>query len=272
MNSIMSIIDESNTFEPKENVQATLKWQRLLKKEIAHSKSLAQLSRDEVFKRVKKQGILSANSDTVASLDFPHYCIGATEGCGGAKGWCYTFQGFQSLSAHSSKVGLVDYCIRTYPEMVVNLIVKEIQALVNKGQLPYPNLRFSGSGEVAAIHIGLLTEIKRRGIQLWGFSRNIKVATELKSAGIHVIFSCDQTTPTHLVDQAIGLQVPLAYTSCNVKDLPSYEVAVVFPLHRGGRVRQVADHMMNCPKVIEEYFDHSRTQASCQNVCRRCHE
>jgi len=272
MNSIMSAIDEVDTFLSKEGTRTSAKWQRLLKREIAHSQSLKHLSRDEVLDRVKKQGILSTNFDTVISLDFPHYCVGATEGCGGSKGWCYTFQGFQSLSAHSSKVGFVDYCIRTYPDIVVNSVVEEVQEFVKKGQLPYPNLRFSGSGEVTAIHIDLLTEIKQRGVQLWGFSRNIKVASALKSVGIHVIFSCDHTTPSNVVAQANNFQLPLAYTSCNVQDFPIYDVTVVFPLHRGGRVQQVADHAKNCPKVVAEYFEHSRNQASCQNLCRRCHE
>lgn len=268
----MSAIDELDVGLSRGEKRTSAKWQRLLKKELAHSGSLEQLSRDEVLDRVKKKGILSTNFDTVVSLDFPHYCVGATEGCGGSKGWCYTFQGFQSLSGHASKVGLVDYCIRTYPDIVVNLVVDEVQELVKKGRLPYPNLRFSGSGEVATMHIELLAEIKQRGVQLWGFSRNIKVATALKSVGIHVIFSCDHSTPSNVVSQAIRLQLPLAYTSCNVQDLPTYDVTVVFPLHRGGRVLQVADHAMNCPKVVAEYFEHSRKQASCQNLCTRCHE
>lgn len=268
----MSATDNIDLHLLKEVPLAKPKWQKLLRKELEHSRSYEGLSRDALIGLLKKNGVLSDNYDTVVSLDFPHYCIGATDGCGGESGWCYTFQGFQSLTAHSSKVGLVDFCIRNYPEIVVSKIVEEVNGLVRKGLLPYPNLRFSGSGEVAAMHIDALKEISNHGINLWGFSRNIRVASILKSAGIKVIFSCDNTTSQEMVQQALESGLSIAYTSCDVTDAPAYEVEVVFPLHRGGKVKQVVNHPMNCPKVISEYFSHSREPASCQLICTRCHE
>ncbi len=248
-----------------------MKWKILLKKELGHQVKFADLSSSEIRKRISEINVLSENYDTVLSLDLPHYCSGATEACGGKSGWCYTFQGFQALPNHIRKVAFVDYCIKRYPEYVLDKVIQEVNIALLKKKIFYPNLRFSGSGELTHHHLPLIGMLKKNGINIWGFTKNVDIAIKLKKLGASVIFSYDRTSPIEKVQQAASAGIALGYTSSGVLDIPKHKAFVVFPLHKGGKVQEVLDHPKLCPKVVEEFLTGKRNAASCQVTCNRCH-
>jgi len=249
-----------------------VKWKKRLKRELAFHKEFEDLSIQEINERISQTKLLSDNYDTVCSLDLPHYCSGATSSCGGEQGWCYTFQGFQSLDNHLRKTSFLDFCIKFHLGSVVHKILGELSVLVDKKLIPYPNLRYSGSGELTAHHIPLLRKLSDNSIHVWGFTKNLDIAIELHKVGISVIFSYDKTSDLKMVNRAHLEGIPLAYTSEGVEDSPAFDTAVVFPLHRGGKVKEIVEHERLCPKVVEEFLGGKRQASSCQIHCTRCHK
>ena len=249
----------------------TLKWKARREQEMARVAEFDSVGDDSLAAIVRSSQITSSNFDTVAAIDFPHYCIGATAGCGGAKGWCYTFQGRLALSAHHKKVALTDVASVRLPQMLADKVFAEVVELVRVGSLPRPNLRYSGSGEVALHHVDFLRRLSHLGVHLWGFSRNLAVARELRAIGASVLVSCDRTSSSAFIRKAVASGFKLAYTSIGVSDVAPRNSLVVFPLHRSGTVREVADAPELCPKVVEEFFNGERRAGSCQLRCTRCH-
>ena len=248
------------------------KWKKMLSRELTAANRF--LSWDEAtWRSFLRNGrrITSSNHDTVLSLDWPHYCVHATDGCGGDNGWCYTFTGFQSGEAHVNKVGMVDALARRFPALFAERVHKEVTAEVNSGKLDYPNLRYSGSGEVTPHHIDAITKISNLGVHLWGFTRRIDVALKLQRIGAGVLFSVDKTTAPEVVEEVGREGILVAYNSSGVDDAPPEGAFVVFPLHRGGRVREVVDAPALCPKVVHEFFQQRRPEHACQRFCTRCH-
>lgn len=247
------------------------KWRRTLTNEISFRQQFDALSRDECLTLVQHSTLTSSNHDTVVSLDWPHYCGGATEGCGGPSGWCYTFGGHQASVAHVRKVAMVDSLARTVPEAFAEKVVQEVTSLVLRNKLPYPNLRYSGSGELAPAHIPALEWIGKAGVKLWGFTRLPRVARRLLDIGAAVIFSIDSTSPKGVAEWASREGIPLAYTSLSVADLPPSGTLVTFPLHHRRGVAEVVDDVSVCPKVEAEYLYGKRDPGMCQWSCNRCH-
>jgi len=258
------LIPNMNKAEPK--------WKKRFNLEREAQKPFLSLDENTLRALIRGRQITSNNYDTVLSLDFPHYCSGATNGCGGDKGWCYTFHGFQSLSQHNSKVALIDIAARRIPIEFADKVVEEVLSSVEAGEMVYPNLRYSGSGEVALEHIPALALIISKGVKLWGFSRNISVAVRLREIGASVLVSCDKTTPQKSLQNALNFGFKLSYTSTSVVDHPPQRTFVVFPLHRSGTVREVVDNPAICPKVLEEFLHGDRTPSACQKRCNRCHD
>jgi hypothetical protein len=250
------------------------KWRRRLAEELDLAARFEQWSIEEWQSYIASRDILNANYDTVVALDWPHYCGGATEGCGGSKGWCYTLAGnVGGGRARSMRAAATDQLARQFPSLFADAVASEVFAHVEAGRMPYANLRFSGSGEVHAAHIPALVELRARGgVRLWGFSRSIDVARQLDEAGICVLFSCDLTTPPARVKSARALGLKLAYTSTGVNDPPPLGTFVTFPVHRSGRVKEVVSADSLCPKVVEEYLDGKRREGACQWRCTRCHQ
>lgn len=248
------------------------RWARKLKRELELGSKYTSLSEREWQELLAGKRITSLNHDTYLALDWPHYCYGATNACGGANGWCYTFQGHQASRSHESRVALVDALAKYSPLLFAQTVVKEVMEAVAQGHLPYPNLRYSGSGECAEHHLPALSLISKAGIRLWGFTRQLKLAEQISLIGGAAIFSCDKTTDAQLVADAQRLGVPLAYTSSDVTDEPPPGTLVVFPLHRGGRVTEVVEHESICPKVLDDFFLECRPPNSCQMRCTRCHQ
>ena len=166
--------------------------------------------------------------------------------------WTFSHHGIQSSSANSLR--------------------RKIQKAVDVGSLSYPNLRFSGSGEVTEAHMAALAEVSRRGIRLWGFTRSLRLAGRLREIGASVIVSCDATSPPRLSEEARREGFPLAYSSSGVADAPPDGTLVTFaPVHRIGRVREVVDAPSLCPKVLTDFFEDHRPEGFCQRFCQRCH-
>ena len=247
------------------------KWRTRLKKEVYERKKYLRLSDDALSELITKRTILSTNYDTRVSLDFPHFCAGASLGCGGPKGWCYTFQGALARDAHHKKVAFNDATCLRLPEKLSVKIVSEISSAVAAGTLKYPNLRFNGSGEATSHHVPVLKRLVELGVQVWGFSKNIQILPKLRDAGVSVMYSYDRTTSIEDVDRAVKNNFSLAYTSVGVKDFPLRGAKVVFPLHRSGHVKEVVDSQALCPKVIDEYLNQKRSPGYCQTKCNRCH-
>lgn len=155
--------------------------------------------------------------------------------------------------------------------MFAELVAAEVKQLVVDQKLPYANLRYSGSGELTRAHVPALTLVQAEGIQLWGFSRTLSVAAKLQLLGIPVIFSCDATTDGRELAFARSMSLPLAYTSMSAMDQPPEGTVVTFPVHRGGRVREVIDTSSLCPKVVADFMEDARQPATCQSRCHRCH-
>jgi hypothetical protein len=248
------------------------KWRLRLNEELSFGTRFKGWSSMKWENYLTKHRVLSDNYDTVVSLDWPHFCSGATEGCGGDHGWCYTLGGqLGGSTKRSSRAAITDRLARDYPKLFSEIVGNEVDQLVKSGRLPYPNLRFSGSGEVHNSHLPALIALAERGIHLWGFSRNLRVATRLRETGIAVLFSCDSTTLKQTVLEALQSGLKLAYTSTGVDDHPPFDAFVIFPLHRSGRVREVVESPDVCPKVLEEYLEGRRRRAVCQFNCKRCH-
>jgi hypothetical protein len=252
-------------------IATTPKWRTRLAKERQYLPSFEGLTATEWRKLVHSQSLLSTNHDTVVALDWPHYCTNATTACGGSNGYCYTFQGHQASSNHDRHVARVDALAREHPALFGELVYDEVTKLVAKGLLPYPNLRYSGSGEFTRAHLEGIFSVHERGVQLWGFTRNVDMAVQLKEGGIGVLLSCDRTTSPEIIDLARAQGVGLAYVSANVTDVPPLGTVVTFPIHRGGRVREVVDSDTLCPKVLDDFFLDQRPKGSCQFRCTRCH-
>lgn len=248
------------------------KWKLRLALELGYREQLEQLTDQEIELEVRRRGILSSNYDTVASIDWPHYCGSSTEGCGGSHGWCYTFAGHRASAAQSRKVALVDLVARRLPELFGELVALEVRDLVRRGRLRYPNVRYSGSGELHPRHLSALKLTADRGVHLWGFTRSLSIARRLRAANIACLVSCDKTSPPSFIEKAIRDGFRLAYTSISVSDLPPKGTLVTFPVHVSGRVGEVVDEPSLCPKVVDEYFARRRTEAWCQERCSRCHQ
>jgi hypothetical protein len=166
---------------------------------------------------------------------------------------------------------MVDVLASEQPELFAEHVVGEVGKAVSAGKLPDAHLRYSGSGELNVTHMRALALVASAGVRLWGFTRNLPVARALRESGIAVIVSYDRSTPGQQVAAAQREGLPLAYSSLGVDDVPPFESLVVFPLHRSGRVLEVADVAGLCPKVVREYLDQERPVGSCQTVCHRCH-
>ena len=251
----------------------TAKWRIRLKEELSLGLQFKAWSSEEWVGYLSKRRIVSDNYDTVLSLDWPHFCIGATEGCGGNRGWCYTLAGHIGGSTKRSlRAAVTDRLARDHPDLFSEIVSREITQFVSSGRLPYPNIRFSGSGEVHNSHLPALLSLASRSIHLWGFSRNIRVAIQLKEAGISVLYSCDATTSPENLKEAARAGLKIAYTSLGIDDSPPAPPFVVFPVHHSGRVQEVLDSERVCPKVLEEYLEGRRRRGACQFTCTRCHE
>lgn len=250
----------------------TPRWRRRLNVELSVEQRLDAALSDDGLRARLQRGVLSSNHDTVVSLDWPHYCSFATEGCGGERGWCYTLSGHHVTDAHAEKVAINDLGARRCPRALAEQAELEVRALVRTGSLPYPNLRFSGSGEVQPHHIPVLHLIVDRGVRLWGFTRSAQTAVALRDIGAAAIFSCDSTTPPDRMEEAKKLGVPLAYSSRGVSDPPPNDALVTFPVHVSGRVLEAIDHASLCPKVVEEFLNGVRRSGWCQTRCKRCHQ
>jgi len=246
-------------------------WRVRLAAEMAAGSHLPDLSPVALHKLVLQTSLTSKNHDTGISLDFPHFCSGATSACGGKDGWCYTFSGNLASAGHDRKVALVDFIATRHPAMFAEKVTAEVKAAVHKGVLTYPNLRYAGSGEVALKHLPSLKLLKANGIQLWGFTKRIEIARALRSANISVIFSLDRTSPGSLVELIGKENFPSSYVSHDIGDQPASHPFVTFPLHIQGQVHEVVDAPNLCPKVLAEFFEGHRPSGTCQTTCTRCH-
>lgn len=166
---------------------------------------------------------------------------------------------------------MVDVLASREPILFGEMVEAEVRHAVKLGELPYPNLRFSGSGEVIEAYLPALQEVVKRGIRLWGFTRNLRLAKLVREIGAYVIVSSDKTSPQEYVDRARREGFPLAYSSSGVEDQPPVGTLVTFPVHRLGRVLEVVDTPTLCPKVLSDYFTDSRPVGYCQRACQRCH-
>lgn len=247
------------------------RWKQRLSKELAFRSDFTDL--DEAAWRIllKKRRVASSNNDTVLALDWPHFCNHSTPACGGAQGWCYTFQGNQAGKLHNRHAAMVDVLARGFPKLFAEQISSEVMAAVETGLMTYPNLRYSGSGEVVEAYLPALQEVHDRGIQLWGFTRSLRLGAKLRDMGAGVVISCDNTSPAGFIEQARKMGFSLGYTSNGVEDVPPNGSVVTFPVHRVGRVREVVDSESVCPKVLADFLDDCRPKASCQLICTRCH-
>jgi hypothetical protein len=247
------------------------RWRLRLEKELQHRVEFSGLTQEEWLRILRTRRVTSSNHDTVLAIDWPHFCRASTEACGGVAGWCYTFQGAQANSAHNRHVAMVDVLAREHPELFASQVVKEVDEAVDAGRMPYRNLRYSGSGEVSASYMEGLELVASAGVHLWGFTRDLEVAGLLRSIGAGVIVSVDRTTPGSTISGSRSLGFPLAYTSMDIDDLPPAGTLVTFPVHRVGRVREVAATESLCPKVLYDFYDEQRPPATCQMECQRCH-
>jgi hypothetical protein len=247
------------------------RWRLRLDKELVFRPEFEDLDENEWRNLLKGRRVTSSNYDTVLSLDWPHFCANATLACGGPNGWCYTFQGNQAGKLHNRHAAMVDVLARNFPDIFGEHVAAEVQTMVDEGKIPYPNLRYSGSGEVVEAYLPALRQLQSRGVLLWGFTRNLQLAQELRKLGASVIISCDKTSPPGFVEKAKELMFRLAYSSNGVNDLPPVGTLVTFPVHRVGRVREVVDSPSVCPKVLADFLDDCRPKASCQLICQRCH-
>ncbi len=247
------------------------RWRLRLDKELVFRPEFEDMDENEWRNLLKGRRVTSSNYDTVLSLDWPHFCANATLACGGPNGWCYTFQGNQAGKLHNRHAAMVDVLARNFPDIFGEHVAAEVQTIVDEGKIPYPNLRYSGSGEVVDAYLPALRQIQSRGVLLWGFTRNLQLGQELRKLGASVIISCDNTSPPGFIEKAKELMFRLAYSSNGVNDLPPVGTLVTFPVHRVGRVREVVDSPSVCPKVLADFLDDCRPKASCQLICQRCH-
>jgi hypothetical protein len=247
------------------------RWRQRLKKELAFRPAFEDLDQKAWEQLLRKRRITSTNHDTVLSLDWPHFCSHATPACGGREGWCYTFQGNQATKLHNRHVAMVDVLARRFPRLFAERVESEVRQTVADGLMKYANLRYSGSGEVVEAHVTALEQIALRGVSLWGFTRSLRLAQELRKIGASVIISCDRSSPEGFAECAMAAGFALAYSSMGVEDHPHPKALVTFPVHRGGRVREVVDTPSLCPKVVAEFLHGCRPAASCQLICTRCH-
>lgn len=248
------------------------RWSRRLEKELAFRPEFTDLDEQAWRRLLKKRRIASTNHDTVLSLDWPHFCHHATSACGGVNGWCYTFQGNQAGRLHNRHAAMVDVLARQWPRLFAEVVADEVAVAVKNGQLPYPNIRYSGSGELVDAYLPALSALQGRGVHLWGFTRSLDIARSLRSFGAGVIISCDRTSPPELASVALREGFAIGYTSADVDDMPPKGSVVTFPIHRVGRVREVVASDTTCPKVVADFLHDSRPKGSCQWVCRRCHQ
>lgn len=247
------------------------RWKKHLRKELGYQREFTGLDVSAWRALLRKSHITSQNHDTFIAIDWPHYCSHASVNCGGAKGWCYTFQGFQASNSHARKVAMNDVLAREQPELFAEVVSEEVFAATADKNLAYPNIRFSGSGETTFRHLKALERLLNKGIVVWGFTRNLKLAVESKRRGISAILSIDASTASSKVLEAQSYRLPLAFTSSSVEERPPDGTVVTFPLHRSGRVSEVVDADSLCPKVVEEFFNGKRQSNYCQQRCHRCH-
>lgn len=247
------------------------RWRLRLDKELAFRSEFESLDEPSWRKLLKTRRVSSSNHDTVLALDWPHFCANATASCGGPNGWCYTFQGNQAGKLHNRHAAMVDVLARRYPSIFAEKVKEEVLEAVASGFMDYPNLRYSGSGEVVEAYFPALKIIQESGVHLWGFTRSLRLAKKLRAIGAGVIISCDKTSPEGFIESSVKAGFVLGYTSDGVCDTPPKQAIVTFPVHRVGRVREVVDAPSVCPKVLADFLHDSRPKGSCQMICKRCH-
>src|SRR5438552_4629288 len=130
------------------NTNALPRWRQRLDKELAFRRDFSAMDESAWRELLKTRRVTSSNHDTVLSLDWPHFCAYSTRACGGTEGWCYTFQGNQASKLHNRHAAMVDVLARKFPWLFGESVAGEVHAAVAEGLLPYPNLRYGGSGEV----------------------------------------------------------------------------------------------------------------------------
>jgi hypothetical protein len=247
------------------------RWEAMLSRELKARQKFECFDEADWRRQCNKSRVTSSNHDTVLSLDWPHYCLGATEGCGGPQGWCYTFHGYIASPAHARRVAFVDALASLQPIIFAECVASEVSAAVKLQKIPYPNARYSGSGEMALHHLPALAELINKGVHMWGFTRRLEMAEKLREMGASVIVSCDASSDLEFINSAHRAGFPLAYSSINIEDHPPKGTVVTFPVHRGRFVSEVTAAPNLCPKVVEQFMQGTRKKAYCQNLCRRCH-
>ena len=264
-------MNQTNDFFSDPGGDGLPRWRKRLDKERAFLGEFEHLLVEEWRELLKSRRVTSTNYDTVLSLDWPHYCANATSACGGPEGWCYTFQGRQATSSHNRHAAMVDVLARKHPSLFAAQVASEVAQAVSAGNLQYPNIRFSGSGEMTERHVPAIAETVKLGVQAWGFTRSLRVARLVRDVKAYVIVSCDSTSPEGFSASATEAGFPLAYSSNGVDDLPPPGTLVTFPVHRVGRVHEVVDADSLCPKVVSEFLYDERPPGYCQRLCHRCH-
>jgi hypothetical protein len=247
------------------------KWRKRLKLEQSYIKHFEEFSEEDLIDKANSTSFLSSNHDTVVSLDWPHFCYFATEACGGVSGWCYTLTGINMTDSQAKKSALTDVVARRYPNIFAERVESELRLHIKRKTIKYLNLRYSGAGELHPDHLNAILAIKTKGINLWGFTKNPKLALILIENNISVLYSCDLTTSRNQIEWARNNNIPLAYSSDGIHDIPPENTFVTFPIHVSGRVSELVDHNTLCPKVVEEFLNGDRTPAWCQQRCKRCH-
>ena len=264
-------MNRSNDLFPSNQSNTPARWRRRLEKERSYLGEFEHLTLLEWRDLLKKRKVTSSNHDTVLSLDWPHYCAHATVACGGPEGWCYTFQGRQATALHNRHAAMVDVLAKTHPALFAERVLAEVEKAVTDGEIPYKNIRFSGSGEMTEKHVDALGSVVASGVHAWGFTRNIAVAKKIRSIGAFVLLSCDATSPEGFAAEAIEAGFLLAYSSSGIEDLAPKGTLVTFPVHKVGRVKEVANVESLCPKVVSEFLHDDRPPSVCQQLCNRCH-
>lgn len=264
-------MNQSNDLFASPHAKSLPRWRQRLEKEKSHLAEFESLNASEWRDLLKKRKVTSTNHDTFLSLDWPHYCAHATPACGGSDGWCYTFQGRQATALHNRHAAMVDVLAKKHPNLFAERVLVEVERAVNRDEMPYNNIRFSGSGEMTEKHVEAIDAVIKSGVHAWGFTRSLIVAEKVRSAGAFVIVSCDATSPKGFAAEATEAGFPLAYSSDGVGDIPPEGTLVTFPIHRVGRVQEVADVASLCPKVVSEFLHDDRPASFCQRLCNRCH-
>jgi len=196
-----------------------------------------------IMPRSEGKDLISSNTKTTLSLDFPVCNCRATKVCAKT---CYACQGYQNFRQGIERTLQLHKLILADPIRAAERVTKEA-----RGRL----VRISGSGEIEdqEEYKAFFTHLKKNKVRLFGFTRKPDVYLWMKKLGYPMMFSLDAGTresDIEFVKKHVRIKAR-AWLATREDPKPPIPVMVTFPQHgpQTPWYKKIAVQDTDCPAV-----------------------